>query len=71
MPDARTSDAAIVHEPPVAADHRLLVVSGPRGMDQNPWHADCSCGWRSQLMRFAGDAALLGAQHVIDKVLGT
>jgi hypothetical protein len=58
---------AIIHEPEVATRHRLVAVRGPRHRpDDKPWHCDCSCGWRSPLMRFAGDAALLGAQHVVD-----
>ncbi len=57
---------AIVQSPPVAERHALTAVRGPYGEDRHPWHSDCSCGWRSPLMRFAGDAALLGAQHVID-----
>lgn len=61
----------IVHEPPVAERHRLFTVRGPNDRpEENPWHAECSCGWSSPLMRFAGDAALLGAQHVIDAELG-
>lgn len=59
----QTKDGPIQHSPEIAEQHRLMVGREQQGL---AWRIDCTCGWRGPTMRFAGDAALEGAQHVID-----